>query len=216
MALGALSQWKLSHRADMLADRLNPAEHARFGWVLATAHSPEVLLLDDAFLGLDWEGVDLAKNFLERHRTARKTLVMAGSRPEEILAWTANICILRQGQIAWQSTPGQSLASSRQAIEIEVSGLDRVRADEWRKNLSLPMWESFDAQGFLARVTFAEQTDGAKWLQQVVQSNMVVLYFGPGRKGAYSKPLGELASFLQDPRESGSTRTEPTVGGPSA
>lgn len=215
MALGSLSQWKLSHRVDTPADRLTPSEHARFGWALATAHSPEVLLLDDAFLGLDLEGLDLAKSFLERHQAARKTLVMAGNRPEEILTWTENVCILRQGQIAWQSTPGQRLASTNQTIEIEVSGLDRVRADEWRKNLSLPMWESFDAQGFLARVTFVEQADAAKWLQQVVQSNMVVLYFGPGRKGAYSKPLGELAFFLQDPRESDSPSAEPSVRGTS-
>src|SRR3954466_7180716 len=109
----------------------SPGERRRLALAGALVHEPDVLLLDDPLRGLDgFARLEQIEVLRELHRLG-STMVVAATRPEDLLEICDNIAILRTGRLVW--TGGQNEAAAMAApqhadaarIRLEVlDGLD--------------------------------------------------------------------------------------------
>jgi ABC-2 type transport system ATP-binding protein len=121
----------LDDRAWRDISAFSPGERRRLALAGALVHEPDVLLLDDPLRGLDgFARLEQIEVLRELHRLG-STMVVAGTRPEDLLEVCDTIAILRTGRLVWSGGPADAvaLATPHQAdsvrIRLEVlEGLD--------------------------------------------------------------------------------------------
>ena len=67
----------------------------------AILHQPDILLLDEPFVGLDQNGLEALKGILEGFREGRKTAVMTSHNLERGLEMSSRVAILHSGVIVY-------------------------------------------------------------------------------------------------------------------
>ncbi len=121
----------LEDRAWRDISAFSPGERRRLALAGALVHEPDVLLLDDPLRGLDgFARLEQIEVLRELHRLG-STMVVAGTRAEDLLEVCDTIAILRAGHIVWTGTQDDAAAlvaphqtdAVRMRVEI-VDGLD--------------------------------------------------------------------------------------------
>lgn len=201
MILGALELWELKSWASRRIGQCPPHVSKALAWAAATAHSPDIVIADEPLMGCDTSCQGTVKEWIGKHRAAKKTFIFAARSPEETVGWSDGFLVIRGGEIVLskeQKVGAQAAAKmpGSRSFQVEVSGLDRERADGWRKNFALPLWENFSLQGFLARLVFQAEGEASQWLSQAVKSNMVVLNYGAVNEAPEREFLEGIRPFL--------------------
>src|SRR5262245_37026552 len=122
----------LDDRAWRDISAFSPGERRRLAMAGALVHEPDVLLLDDPLRGLDgFARLEQIEVLRELHRLG-STMVVAGTRPEDLLEVCDTLAILRGGRIVWSggqaeaaalATPQQQGDAARIRIEV-LEGLE--------------------------------------------------------------------------------------------
>ena len=103
----------------------SPGERRRLALASALVHEPDVLLLDDPLRGLDgFARLEQIEVLRELHRLG-STMVVAATRPEDVLEVCDSFSVLRDGHLVWS---GDSNAASALATP-QYIGSVRVRAE---------------------------------------------------------------------------------------
>jgi ABC-type multidrug transport system ATPase subunit len=100
----------------------SPGERRRLALASALVHEPDVLLLDDPLRGLDgFARLEQIEVLRELHRLG-STMVVAGTRPEDLLEICDNVTVLRDGTLVWSGDAGAaaSLATPQFADAVRV------------------------------------------------------------------------------------------------
>ena len=79
----------------------SPGERRRLALASALVHEPDVLLLDDPLRGLDgFARLEQIEVLRELHRLG-STMVVAATRPEDLLEVCDTFAVLRDGRLVW-------------------------------------------------------------------------------------------------------------------
>jgi len=92
----------------------SPGERRRLALASALVHEPDVLLLDDPLRGLDgFARLEQIEVLRELHRLG-STMILAATRPEDLLEVCDSLAVLRDGALVWSGDT--TAASARRAI----------------------------------------------------------------------------------------------------
>jgi ABC-2 type transport system ATP-binding protein len=100
----------------------SPGERRRLALASALVHEPDVLLLDDPLRGLDgFARLEQIEVLRELHRLG-STMVVAATRPDDLLEVCDTMAILRDGTIVWSGdmNAATSLAAPQHADAVRV------------------------------------------------------------------------------------------------
>jgi ABC-2 type transport system ATP-binding protein len=103
----------------------SPGERRRLALASALVHEPDVLLLDDPLRGLDgFARLEQIEVLRELHRLG-STMLIAATRPEDLLEVCDSLAVLRDGGLVWS---GDTSAASALAAP-QDAGAVRVRLE---------------------------------------------------------------------------------------
>jgi ABC-type multidrug transport system ATPase subunit len=103
----------------------SPGERRRLALASALVHEPDVLLLDDPLRGLDgFARLEQIEVLRELHRLG-STMIVAATRPEDLLEVCESLSVLRDGKFVWS---GDTTAASALAAP-QFANTVRVRAE---------------------------------------------------------------------------------------
>lgn len=180
----------LDDRAWRDISAFSPGERRRLALAGALVHEPDVLLLDDPLRGLDgFARLEQIEVLRELHRLG-STMVVAGTRPEDLLEICDSIAILRTGRLVWSGSQDEAaaLATPQQAdaarIRVEVlEGLDAGLAllGQRRDLRELEVDEDGKTVWFLFT---GDQEALANLLPQLIRAGCTVAHFGVEKRSA--------------------------------
>jgi ABC-2 type transport system ATP-binding protein len=94
-----LQMLKLDESLNKKPGELSGGQRVRFNIVLSLLHDPDLLILDEPFVGLDFKNRRLLWHFLEKLRKKGKSIVLTSHLLTEIQEHVSRIVILRNGKI---------------------------------------------------------------------------------------------------------------------
>ena len=94
-----LKMLKLSESLNKKPNELSGGQRVRFNIVLSLLHNPDLLILDEPFVGLDFKNRRLLWHFLEKLKKKGKSIVLTSHLLTEIQEHVDRIVILRNGRI---------------------------------------------------------------------------------------------------------------------
>ncbi|HEY5434860.1 MAG TPA: ATP-binding cassette domain-containing protein [Candidatus Limnocylindrales bacterium] len=131
-ALAWLERFRIADLADRRAETLSKGNQQKVQYVATMLQDPDVLLMDEPFVGLDPVNVALLKSAFLELRDAGKTLVFSTHQLEQAEALCDSVAIIDHGRIvASGSTRDVRRSTGRQAVRIATSsddGLDWLAA----------------------------------------------------------------------------------------
>jgi ABC-2 type transport system ATP-binding protein len=190
----------LDDRAWRDVSAFSPGERRRLAMAGALVHEPDVLLLDDPLRGLDgFARLEQIEVLRELHRLG-STMVVAGTRPEDLLEVCDTIAILRAGRLVWTGGQAEALAlaapqqADSQRIRVEVlEGLEAGIAllGQRRDLRELEVDEDGRTIWFLFT---GDQEALANLLPQLIRAGCTVAHFGVEKRS----PAAALARLFHE------------------
>jgi ABC-type multidrug transport system ATPase subunit len=190
----------LDERRTREVSTFSPGERRRLALAGALVHEPDVLLLDDPLRGLDGFARLEQLEVLRELRRLGSTMVLAGTRPEDLLEVCDAVAVLRGGQLTWSGTPQDALQlaapSDADALRVRVEiveGLEPALAllSQRRDLRELEV----DDDGRTVWFLFIGDRDGlAALLPQLIRAGCSVAHFGVERRS----PAAAIARLFQD------------------
>ena len=94
-----LKMLKLDESMNKKPDELSGGQKVRFNIILSLLHNPDLLILDEPFVGLDFKNRRLLWHFLEKLKKKGKSIVLTSHLLTEIQERVDRIVILKNGKI---------------------------------------------------------------------------------------------------------------------
>jgi ABC-2 type transport system ATP-binding protein len=118
-----LARFRIPEYADRRAEELSKGNQQKIQFIAAILHDPDVLLMDEPFVGLDPVNVALLKDAFLEMRDRGKTLVLSTHQMEMVEELCESLVIIDQGRIV-VSGPVHEVrrASGRQVVRLGVMG----------------------------------------------------------------------------------------------
>ena len=178
----------------------SPGERRRLALASALVHEPDVLLLDDPLRGLDgFARLEQIEVLRELHRLG-STMLVAATRPEDLLEICDVLAVLRDGVVVWS---GDAASASNLAAPLYADAV-RVRAElleGMEAGLTLlgqrrDLRElEVDEDGRTLWFLFSGDQDAlANLLPQLIRAGCTVAHFGIERRS----PAAALARLFHD------------------
>ncbi|MBP1992435.1 ABC transporter ATP-binding protein [Paenibacillus eucommiae] len=92
-------------------EELSKGNQQKVQFIAAVIHNPEILILDEAFSGLDPVNVELLKTTVKSLRDEGKTILFSSHRMEHVEELCENICILDKSKTVLKGSLNQIKAS---------------------------------------------------------------------------------------------------------
>jgi ABC-2 type transport system ATP-binding protein len=163
---------------------LSPGERRRLALAGALVHEPDVLLLDDPLRGLDgFARLEQIEVLRELHRLG-STMVVAATRPEDLLDTCDSLAVLRNGTLVWSGGQDEAaaLATPNQAdgVRIRVEILEAIEAGLALLGQRRDLRElELDEDGRTVWFLFTGDEEAkANLLPQLVRAGCSVAHFG--------------------------------------
>jgi len=103
-------------------EELSKGNQQKIQFIAAVIHNPDILILDEAFSGLDPVNVEMLKNMVKLLRDAGKTILFSSHRMDHVEELCENICILHQSNTVLQGSLKQIKASfPKERVVLETS-----------------------------------------------------------------------------------------------
>ncbi len=166
----------------------SPGERRRLALASALVHEPDVLLLDDPLRGLDgFARLEQIEVLRELHRLG-STMLVAATRPEDLLEVCDNLAVLRDGTLVWSGDAGaaatlaapQDAGAARVRLEL-LDGLEAALTllGQRRDLRELEVEEDGKTVWFLFS---GDQEALANLLPQLIRAGCSVAHFGVERR----------------------------------
>src|SRR5437867_5809441 len=166
----------------------SPGERRRLALASALVHEPDVLLLDDPLRGLDgFARLEQIEVLRELHRLG-STMVIAATRPEDVLEVCEMVAVLRDGLIVWtgDSDAASALATPQYANSVRVRAeiLEGLEAAVTLLSQRRDLRElEVDEDGRTIWFLFSgDQEAMANLLPQLIRAGSTVAHFGIERR----------------------------------
>lgn len=93
-----LERFQMSQYYDMKVEELSKGNQQKIQFIAAVIHRPEILVLDEAFSGLDPVNVELLKDSVKDLRDQGTAVLFSTHRMEHVEELCSNICILHRSK----------------------------------------------------------------------------------------------------------------------
>jgi ABC-type multidrug transport system ATPase subunit len=170
----------------------SPGERRRLALASALVHEPDVLLLDDPLRGLDgFARLEQIEVLRELHRLG-STMVVAATRPEDLLEVCETMAVLRDGTLVWSgdATSAAALAAPQyaDAVRVRMELLDGLEACLTLLGQRRDLRElEVDEDGRTVWFLFSGEQEGlANLLPQLIRAGCSVAHFGIERRSPAS------------------------------
>lgn len=154
----------------------------RLAWAHATIHSPDLLILDEPFTGLDPLGRITMKNWILAEKKKGISILLCTHELPQIMSLCDHIHILRQGKLVYSSldnhVAGGSLDQTLPRYFVDLSGTTIEKLEQLRKKNNLPSWQVANQEGFLTRLGFRDYPSAVAWLGPAMANGFVIVRFG--------------------------------------
>lgn len=154
----------------------------RLAWAHATIHDPDLLILDEPFSGLDPLGRITMKNWILAEKKRGLSIVLCTHELPQITSLCDHIHILRHGKLVYSTlntqVRGAKLHESLPRYFVDVSGAQKSDLEQLMSARKLATWQSFEQEGFLVRLGFADYSSASGWLEPLLTKGFVVARFG--------------------------------------
>lgn len=126
-----LERFEVPEYYDRKVEELSKGNQQKIQFIAAIIHRPELLVLDEAFSGLDPVNVELLKSTVRELRDQGTSILFSTHRMEHVEELCQNICILHKSKTVLKGSLREIKASfpKEKAVlrtEKEVADLDRV------------------------------------------------------------------------------------------
>src|SRR5437667_19497 len=179
---------------------LSPGERRRLALASALVHEPDVLLLDDPLRGLDgFARLEQIEVLRELHRLG-STMVVAATRPEDLLEVCDSLAVLRDGLLVWSgdADAASALAAPQfaDAVRVRVELLEGLEAGLTLLGQRRDLRElEVDEDGKTVWFLFSGDRDAlANLLPQLIRAGCTVAHFGIERRS----PASALARLFHE------------------
>ncbi len=168
----------------------SPGERRRLALAGALVHEPPVLLLDDPLRGLDGYARLEQIEVLRELRRMGNTLVMSGTRAEDLLDICTEIGVLRDGRIAWHGTEQEALQVSspdqaeRRRVRLDVLDGREAAITLLGQRRDVQELEADEETPSLWFLFEGDQSALAALVPQLVRAGCTVTHFGVERRSA--------------------------------
>lgn len=126
-----LERFEVPEYYNKRVEELSKGNQQKIQFIAAVIHDPDILILDEAFSGLDPVNVELLKSTVTDLRRAGKTILFSSHRMDHVEELCENICILHKSNTVLKG----SLKSIKRSFprekvlldtELQITGLDRI------------------------------------------------------------------------------------------
>ncbi|MCR6110217.1 ABC transporter ATP-binding protein [Bacillus sp. A301a_S52] len=93
-----IDKFKISGYINKKVGELSKGNQQKVQFITSVIHSPELLILDEPFSGLDPLNVELLKNAVKELKEEGKTILFSSHRMEHVEELCENLCILHDGK----------------------------------------------------------------------------------------------------------------------
>lgn len=126
---------KLDDDLDKKPTQLSGGQKVRFNIILSLLHNPDILVLDEPFVGLDFLNRRLLWHFLESMRKKEKSILLTSHLLTETQEHADKLIILKNGSILFQGNLEQlkSKLKIQYILEIRFSRLSKENQDKIKK-----------------------------------------------------------------------------------
>jgi ABC-2 type transport system ATP-binding protein len=166
----------------------SPGERRRLALASALVHEPDVLLLDDPLRGLDgFARLEQIEVLRELHRLG-STMLVAATRPEDVLEICDTFSVLRDGSLVWSgdATAAAALTGPQyaDAVRVRAELLEGLEAGVTLLGQRRDVRElEVDEDGRTIWFLFAGDRDAlANLLPQLIRAGCSVAHFGIERR----------------------------------
>lgn len=126
-----LERFEVSDYYDKKVEELSKGNQQKIQFIAAVIHNPEILILDEAFSGLDPVNVELLKKNVKELRDQGTTILFSSHRMDHVEELCENICILHKSNTVLKGslkTIKRSFPRERILLETEreVEGLSDI------------------------------------------------------------------------------------------
>jgi ABC-2 type transport system ATP-binding protein len=169
---------------------LSPGERRRLALASALVHEPDVLLLDDPLRGLDGYARLEQLEVLRELRRLGSTMVVAGTRPEDLLEVCDALAVMRRGSLGWSGSPedAQQLVApaDADAVRVRVEILDGLEPALALLGQRRDLRElEVDEDGRTVWFLFSgDQETLAALLPQLIRAGSTIAHFGVERRSS--------------------------------
>jgi ABC-2 type transport system ATP-binding protein len=191
----------LDERRSREISTFSPGERRRLALASALVHEPDVLLLDDPLRGLDGFARLEQLEVLRELRRLGSTMVLAGTRPEDLLEVCDAVSVLRGGRLAWSGSPedAHQLAAPGDAdavrVRIEIiDGLEQALALLGQRR-DLRELEVDDDGRTIWFLFTGDREALAGLLPQFIRAGCAIAHFGIEKRSA----AAAISRLFQDP-----------------
>jgi len=122
----------IDHLLDRSPTELSGGEKRLAAIAAVLALEPSVVVLDEPFADLDWDGVELVRRQLRDLHQTGKTVIVIEQRLESVLNEASRCIILENGKVFFDGAPakGKTILSERQLIPNYPERMPRTVTDE--------------------------------------------------------------------------------------
>jgi ABC-2 type transport system ATP-binding protein len=122
-ALGWLARFRIAEFADRKAETLSKGNQQKVQYIATILHDPDVLLMDEPFVGLDPVNVALLKAAFVEMRDRGKTLIFSTHQLEQAEELCDSVAIIDHGRIVIAgSTREVKRSTGHQVVRVATSG----------------------------------------------------------------------------------------------
>ena len=99
-----LQTLRLSENTDKKPTELSGGQKVRLNIILSVLHDPDIFILDEPFVGLDFQNRRLLWHFLEQMKNRGKTILLTSHLLSETQEHANSLIILKEGRIYFKGT----------------------------------------------------------------------------------------------------------------
>jgi ABC-2 type transport system ATP-binding protein len=152
-----LEKFEVPEYYNMKVEELSKGNQQKIQFIAAVIHNPDILILDEAFSGLDPVNADLLKKTVKELRSQGKTLLFSSHRMDHVEELCENICIMQKSNTILQG----SLQEIKQSFPRERIVLDTKGDVSGLEHLPGVVSVSRGGDGYEIRVSDAEKAGKA-------------------------------------------------------
>ena len=123
---------KLNEPEDKKPEELSGGQKVRLNIILSLLNDPEVIILDEPFVGLDFKNRKLLWHFLESLKRKKKSVILTSHLLSEIEEHSDKILIIKKGKIFFNGRPEKLKEKLKiyYILEIKFSRISKEKIEE--------------------------------------------------------------------------------------
>ena len=152
-----LADWKLKK-----VEELSKGMQQKIQFITTVIHQPDLIILDEPFIGLDPVNTKLLKDIMLEIREQGATIIFSTHRMEQVEMICDDICLINKGKMIMEGNLSHIKNQyGKNTVVLDYDGdasfinaLPEVnKIDDYGKFMEIKLKEQTDAQGFLMKLT---------------------------------------------------------------